>query len=288
MSATHSEWVFDVGEADFDRAVIEASRERPVVADFWAPWCPPCVALGPVLERLVAERRGEVVLARVNVDEAPGLAGRFGIGSIPAVKAFRDGRVFREFTGLLPESHLRAFLDEVVPGEADRLRDQARRLESTDPAGSERLYREVLDRQPGDDDVRVGLARVLLARDEPGEVARVLEPVGAEGPLGAEAQRLGATAYFRRLARQFGAEAAARRRLEEQPDSARVRYELGVALAAAGKLEEALPVLLEAAEKDVGLAAQEVREAMVQAFYALGVHHPLADEYRGKLARLLY
>jgi putative thioredoxin len=288
MSTTTSPWVFDVGEADFEQAVIDRSRERPVVVDFWAPWCPPCIMLGPLLEKAVTQRQGEVLLAKVNVDEAQGLAARFGISSIPAVKAFRDGRVYREFTGLLPEQHLRAFLDEVVPSAADRAVEQARAMEAADPTGAERLYRQAVEQQPNDDAARVGLARVLLAQGGSDEVEKVLDPVGGEGPLVEEARHLAAMAYLRRVAGPFGDEVAARRRLAEQPQGARARYELGVVLGAAGKLAEALPMLLEAGEADPALARQEVRAAMVQTFYALGVHHPLADEYRTKLSRLLY
>src|SRR4051794_28585266 len=135
MSAAPSPWIRDVGEADFEREVLRASRERPVVVDFWAPWCGPCRMLGPVLEQLVDERQGEVVLARVNVDEAQALASRYQVSSIPLVIAFRDGKAVREFTGLLPEGQVRAFLDALVPGEADRLVDQGRGVGQGRPAG---------------------------------------------------------------------------------------------------------------------------------------------------------
>ena len=93
------DWIFDVAEADFEREVLETSSRVPVVVDFWAPWCGPCRALAPILEKLVTEQTGEILLARVNIDEAQELAQLLRVTSIPAVKAFRDGRLVDEFLG---------------------------------------------------------------------------------------------------------------------------------------------------------------------------------------------
>ena len=160
---------FDVGEADFQERVIERSREVPVVVDFWADWCGPCKALTPVLEREVAAREGAVELAKVDVDANQGLAVRYGVQGIPAVKAFSGGEVAAEFTGALPPAQVASFLDSLVPSQADRLVEE----------GDEAALRRALELEPGRADAAVSLARLLLARGDVEEAGRVLEPVAA-------------------------------------------------------------------------------------------------------------
>src|ERR671935_331546 len=120
--------VMDVSAATLDSDVIEASFERPVVVDFWATWCGPGRMLGPLLERLAGDAGGAWLLAKVNVDQNPAVAARYGVQGIPAVKGFRDGRVVAEFVGAQPVAAVSRFLDSLLPSPADGALSQARML----------------------------------------------------------------------------------------------------------------------------------------------------------------
>jgi putative thioredoxin len=288
MNVARSGSIVDVEQADFERQVLQASRERPVVVDFWAPWCGPCRILGPILEKLVEEREGEVLLAKVDIDHAQDLAAQYGIQAIPAVIAFRDGKPVLDFVGVLPEEQLRAFLNRLIPSAADRLARQAASLEDQQPAEAAALYRQALKEDDHNQAALIGLARMLLAKGNENEVAELLARINPGGEHAAEAERLTALLALRQLARDFGDESAARRRLEADPSNARLRYELGCILAGAGRYPEALELLLSAAESDRKFGAAQVREAMVKIFQAIGTRSEMADQYRDRLSRVLY
>src|SRR3954447_2845621 len=148
--------IYDVGEADFEKRVLERSRELPVVVDFWAAWCGPCKQLTPVLERAVNARAGKVELAKVDTDANQRLSAAFRIQGIPAVKAFRDGKVVDEFVGAQPPAQVARFLDGLVPSEADALV----------AAGGEPELRRALELEPNRADAKVALARLLRDRGE--------------------------------------------------------------------------------------------------------------------------
>ena len=149
-------------EADFQNAVIDRSREVPVVVDFWAEWCGPCRALTPALERAAGEREGKVELVKVDVDGNPGLAQAYGVQGIPAVKAFKDGEVVDEFVGAQPAPVVEKFMDRLVPSEADALVSE----------GDEDSLRRALELEPGRADAAVSLAHTLMDRGEYDEAAQ--------------------------------------------------------------------------------------------------------------------
>jgi putative thioredoxin len=287
MKPASSPWVHEVSEATFEADVIRASDEAPVLVDFWSPTCAPCRALGPLLERLTNERQGKVLLAKVNVDDNPNLAAYFGIDAIPAVKVIYQRQLVHEFEGLLPEKALREFFDQIAPDAQDEDLFEARAAE-VDPAQAEKLYREQIAQDPDKHEARVGLARVLLRLGRLDEIPEVLEPVGASGDLGAESEGILARVYLLKAARGLPDEKALRKRLAAEPANAQAALELGCVLAAKESYEEALQWLYGAAELDFKLAQGKAREAMVKIFFAIGPNHPLANEYRSKLSRLLY
>lgn len=162
-----------VSEETFEPEVIDRSQTVPVVVDFWADWCGPCKALSPALENAEASRQGKVVLAKVDVDANPHLAALFKVQGIPAVKAFRDGRVVDEFTGALPPVRVEAFFDSLLPSRADELL----------AAGDELSLREAAELEPGRDDLAVALATARLER---GAEEEALEAVkGHDGDFAA-------------------------------------------------------------------------------------------------------
>ncbi len=279
------QWVRDVGEADFQAEVLDRSRAVPVVVDFWAPWCGPCRVLGPLLEKLADESAGGFVLAKVNTDDAPNLAGEFGVSGIPAVFAVRDGEVVDQFTGLLPEADLRAFVARLVPSAGDQRVKELAATEVCDPSAAEAGYRVALASDPTHEVARLGLARVLLAT--PGqevEAARLVRTVEV-GPNADEADRLRAIISLRDDAPDVE---AARGVVANEPESAAARVALGRALAARGEYVAALDELLAAAELDKPTARGPAREAMLRIFQVVGVRSETADSYRAKLQSVLY
>jgi putative thioredoxin len=274
--------VIDVGEVDFEEKVIQASHDLPVVVDFWADWCQPCRILSPMLERLAEEHEGSFVLAKVDVDANPNLSGLFGIQSIPAVKAFRDGQVVSEFVGVQPEELLRRFVDELVPSAADELADQAASArESGDLVDAEALYREALSGDSSHQAAKLGLAALLAMRGEDEEARGLL----AQLPATEGVRQLDAALELKSAARGKDDREALRIRAESGDRDAELT--LASAEAAAGEHHVALERSLRLVQSG-GDQRDRARDLMVRIFEALGDEHPLTREFRPRLASALF
>jgi putative thioredoxin len=280
-----SPWVVEVTVENFQQVVVDGSRLRPVVIDFWAEWCGPCRRLAPLLEKLAAERAGGFLLAKVNVDENPDLAQAFQVSGIPAVYAVRDGKIADHFTGVLPEEQLRAFLDGLggpsAPAEPSPL-DRALELEGRDPKAAVDAYRAMLAQAPDDPAARVGLARVLLAAPGKETEANTLLTGVEFGDYATEANRLATVIQLRAV--PHGDADLATARATAGPEG---QLALAKVLAARGDYPAALDALLAAAE-DRALGRTVVRELMLKVFEVIGPRSEMADDYRRRLQALLY
>jgi putative thioredoxin len=287
--ASTSAFIIDTGERDFQRDVLERSRDVPVVADFWAPWCGPCKTLGPILERLATAGNGSFVLARINVDQNQRLSQTYGVQGIPAVKAFRDGRVVDEFTGAQPESRVRAWLEKIaVPPRTavDLLVEHAATLEATDLAEACREYRLALEQDPGHAVALLGAGRAatLLGAADAAEILRRL-PRGT--PQSAQAQGWLALAPLLAAADAL-AHPAAHARLAQMPGDTEARYALAAHAVRAQRYPEAIEHLLAVVARDRAFGSDAGRRMVLALFAALGDRHPLSIDGSRQLGRLLF
>jgi putative thioredoxin len=280
----------DVGRGNFEEVVLLGSTGHPVLVDFWAPWCGPCRMLSPILDKLAAELAGRFTLAKLNTDEDPELANAFQVRGIPNCKLFVDGRVVDEFTGVLPESGVRAFLAKHLPSPAAPLLDEAKaRLLEDDVPGALELLDQALAIDPDDEEALLTRIESLLAAGrvpEADAIAASLEspqrqrtrplqdPVRLATLKARTALAGGASDDLEALARKAAA----------TPLDPKAKLDYANALAARGQYGPALDELLAIVNDDRSYADDNARKAMLTIFEALGADSDLARRYRRVLA----
>ncbi len=255
---------------DFEAQVLQRSKQIPVLVDFWASWCAPCRALGPVLESMAKEANGRWELAKVNTEKKQELAAAFNIASIPAVKLFVNGEVADEFVGALPERAIRRFIETALPSPSARQLAEARRLLSegaNGPAAS--VLEPIVSSEPRDPEARVLLAQALLT-SAPARALTLLEPLGANGEFADKANALRTLARLAQLASQSN----------ELPEAkVRERYLAGAAAVQSGDFAAALAAFLEVLGRNKQYDNGGAKEACKAIFQLLGARHPLVERF---------
>ena len=280
--------MIDANQTNFEQEVIEASREIPVLVDFWAPWCGPCRALGPLLEKVERESAGQFRLVKVNSDENPELSAAFSVRSIPFVLLFRDGAPVDSFVGALPEGQIKAFLAKHLPRPGDDALAQARAaMGAGRREEAVEALRTALAVNPALDDARVDYVRALLQLGRAADARIAFEPLKARASADLKFAALALLIDAAEATAALPSEAAAREALEKAPDDLEARWQLAQWLMTRGRWQQAMDELLAIVSRDRKFREDAGRKGML-AVFELCEDASLVREYRRKLASGLY
>jgi putative thioredoxin len=277
---------------DFMRDVVDASREVPVLVDFWAPWCGPCGQLTPLLEKAVRAAKGAVKLVKMNIDEHPQIPGQMGVQSIPAVFAFQDGKPVDGFMGALPESRIKSFIARLIGDESADVAagidaaDEA--LEAGDANTAAQAFAEALQKDAENARAAAGLAKCYI---KTGDLTRAEQTLALVPPAKADSAPVASARASLELARKTASTGDAeslRAKLEANPKDTQSRFDLALALNAKGNREGALEELLTIIRKDRAFDDDAARKQLLQLFDAWGASDPATISGRQRLSSLLF
>jgi putative thioredoxin len=285
----------DASLETFAADVLEASREMPVIVDFWAPWCGPCKQLGPLIEKVVTEAKGAVRLVKINIDENPEIATQLRIQSIPTVYAFKNGQPVDGFMGAIPESQIRAFVEQLTGGKgghdhaAEILAAADAAFAAGDVTNAAQAYAHVLQDEPGHPQAVAGLARCYL---KSGDLERARNTLQLVRPDGAADETIRAVEAELKLREQAASVAGditpLRAKLDANPNDHQARYDLALALDGAGDRDGALEALLDIVKRERKWNDDAARKHLVTLFEAMGPTDPRTVAARRKLSSILF
>jgi putative thioredoxin len=287
------DWIRDVSERDFMAEVVDRSREVPVIVDFWAPWCGPCKTLGPALEAAVTAARGKVVMAKVNVDENQMIASQLRVQSIPTVYAFWQGQPVDAFQGALPNSEVKAFVDKLAAlagdgGLAEAIAAAETMLAEGAAVDAAETFAAILGEEPENAEAFGGLVRAHIALGSLDQAEAFLSGAPAKIAAAAPVEAARAQLALARQAANAGPVTELLARTEADPDDHQARYDLALALHAAGRVEEAVDQLLELFRRDREWNGGAAKAQLLTIFDALKPTDPIVLKGRRRLSSMIF
>ena len=275
-----SDYIIEANETNFEYAVLEYSKNTPVLVDFWAEWCQPCKILGPLLESIINEATGQIRLAKVNIDENPNLAIQYGVRSIPTVKAFIGRQIASEFVGVLPERKIREFLSKLTPPSPVMLDEEKGLNLLLDHSWqeAETILRKALEHNTDSPAAHVGLAKALLAQNNPIGALEHLDLVNA-------GKELSQAEILRPYAEALSDLNEENISIDEDLDAVLLN---SLKLASKGKFSIALDGLLDILKTDKNYCDGLVRRIVLALLEIKGPEDPETRIYRSELATILF
>lgn len=285
MSEHQSPYIRNVGQADFQSAVLEASFQQPVLVDFWADWCQPCRILMPILGKLADEYQGKFLLAKINTEEEQALAASQGIRSLPTVRLYIQGQPVDEFMGAIPEPQIREFLDKYISDDVALFLEQIGELQAQ---GNEAQALELLSQasnQMPDPRLKLALARALLNQGQSEKAAQILDELDAtDADVAALKARIGMQSKLAGLPSEAELEA----RLGANPKDSEARYQLAMRFMGEQNYPRAMDELLNLMRLDAQYQEQIARKTLLDTFNLLADQPTLVAQYRKKMFTLLH
>jgi len=284
----------DSSDDAFEQDVLVASKQTPVIVDFWAPWCGPCKTLGPMLEKLVREAKGAVRMVKIDVDQNQDLAAQLQVSSIPAVYAFKDGRPVDRFVGALPESQIKAWVRKlmgsggVAAALAEALEQARGALDAGDLPLAGNIYSQILQHEPTNAQALAGMGRLFVAKGDRAKAREMLAMVPEEAATHADVAGLRTLLELTEGQGEIRPMADLEAALAANPKDHAARYDLAMIKFAAGDREGSMDELLEVIRRDRAWNEEAARKQLLKMFEAFGATDPLVASARRRLSSILF